>query len=370
MQKMGGNNGSNLAIRLLHIFPTFGVGGQQVRLVTLMREMGEQFSHRIISLNDDISAIALLEGHQRSSVSVLKVPKSGFISGEAIRRLQQRISNEQSDILCTYNWGAIEAIVANKLKNQIPHLHFEDGFGPDEGLNQQNWKRVLVRRLLLRRSRVVVPSKGLQALALNHWQLPQKVVRYIPNGIATERFSLPRNENQSDLVIGSVGTIRPEKNFGRLIRAFKASGLSEAGALKIFGDGPDLDDLVAQTTSMRGITFPGQINTPETAYAGFDIFAMSSDTEQMPLSLMEAMASGLPVIATDVGDIANMVSQENRRFVTPVDDEEALAASLIALGTNPALRKQLGQANREKANNEFRLDQMVKAHKALYQSVL
>ena len=98
--------------------------------------------------------------------------------------------------------------------------------------------------------------------------------------------------------------------------------------------------------------FTGHLDDPAALYRGLDVFALSSDTEQMPLSVIEAMASGLPVAATDVGDVAAMVAAENQAFVTPVEDA-ALAEAIVALARDAALRARVGAANRAKAAAEF-----------------
>ena len=100
-------------------------------------------------------------------------------------------------------------------------------------------------------------------------------------------------------------------------------------------------------------------------YAGFDIFALSSDTEQMPLSLIEAMASGLPVVSTDVGDVATMVAAENRRFVVAPDDS-AMASALALLTADLVVRREIGAANLAKARAEFGQAAMFDAYGALW----
>ena len=141
--------------------------------------------------------------------------------------------------------------------------------------------------------------------------------------------------------------------------------------LRIYGDGDRRDAILQEAAACRfeGLSLPGPTVAPEKALAGFDIFALSSDTEQMPISLMEAMAAGLPVAATDVGDIAEMVSAENRRFVTPAGDDAALAAAIRRLAGDAELRAKIGEANRAKAAAAFALDKMVAAHAALYEKV-
>jgi glycosyltransferase involved in cell wall biosynthesis len=123
--------------------------------------------------------------------------------------------------------------------------------------------------------------------------------------------------------------------------------------------------LAAELGVADRVTFAGhQADTPS-FYQGFDIFALSSDTEQMPLSVIEAMASGLPVVSTDVGDVRAMVAERNVPFITALDDA-ALATALQRLAADPALRRQIGAANRDKAERDFDEATMFAAHAALW----
>ncbi len=354
--------------KIVHVFPSFAVGGQQLRLAALIEGFGSVFRHVVLSLDGDVSASSRAPRH--TEFLSLVASKSSLVSLSTIVRLRRLIADHRPDILCTYNWGSMEAVMANAVGSRAPHIHFEDGFGPDETLSKQNRKRVLLRRFLLRRSTLVVPSSGLEQLARDVWRLPPEQVRYLPNGIDCARFSVERRYKRAPVVVGSVGALRPEKNFSRLLRAFDASG---ADKLTITGDGPERPALVAVAAGLGSsarIGFAGRSETPEKAYAAFDVFAMSSDTEQMPLSLMEAMAAGLPVAATDVGDIKAMVSAENRPFITALGDDAALARSIGTLAGDSDLRRRVGEANRAKAQAEFGHDRMIAAHRDLYLSLL
>jgi glycosyltransferase involved in cell wall biosynthesis len=104
---------------------------------------------------------------------------------------------------------------------------------------------------------------------------------------------------------------------------------------------------------------------PQALYAGFDVFALSSDTEQMPLSVLEAMAARLPVAATDVGDVRGMLAEANGRFVVPRDDA-ALAEALSGLLRDPARRRAIGADNRAKAERDYDQATMFAAWAALF----
>lgn len=356
------------AVKILHVFPTFAVGGQQLRLAALIEGLGAAFRHVILALNGDLSAADRVAGEAEFVPLVTK--KSPLVSPSAVAVLKDAIVRHDPDLLCTYNWGAMEAVVANAVGPRKPHIHFEDGFGPDETLAKQNWKRVLVRRVLLRRATLVAPSRGLARLALERWRLDPRRVRYLANGVELARFAVERDYDRAPATVGSVGALRPEKNFARLMRAFDAS---QAARLVIIGDGPDRGALVSVAAGLGSaarIDLAGRSDAPETAYRAFDIFAMSSDTEQMPLSLMEAMAAGLPVAATEVGDVKAMLSAENRPFVAKPGDEAALANAIRTLAGDSDLRRRLGEANQARARTEFSHERMIAEHRGLYRSLL
>jgi L-malate glycosyltransferase len=135
------------------------------------------------------------------------------------------------------------------------------------------------------------------------------------------------------------------------------------------GDGPArpfLERLAVEVSIADRTLFIGDVSAPESVLGLFDIFALTSDTEQMPYALIEAMAAGLPVVATDVGDVREMVAAENAAFIVPLSSECALIDAMSELARDATRRRLLGHLNREKARREFQASMMMKIYEALF----
>lgn len=357
------------AVKMLHIFPSFGYGGQQARFAALAGGLGRAFLHRVISLDGDFSAKTLLPPKAPAALRRFHQRKSPLASWTNIFRLRRLIRDSRADLLCTYNWGSIEAALANRLGPRLAHIHFEDGFGPDEANGKQAFRRVMARRLILGKSTVVAPSRALEKTAIEVWKLKPGRVRRMDNGVDFARFQKSPSGLRSGIVVGTVGALRPEKNHRRLIEAFAAADRDGKATLTIVGEGPEREALLAaikESPAAARISLPGPTGAPESVYCDFDIFALSSDTEQAPLTVMEAMASGLPVVATNVGDVAEIVSEENAPYITAVGDDDAFRQALMHLLQNPDARAKLGAANRKKAKEKFDLAPMIARYRALF----
>jgi glycosyltransferase involved in cell wall biosynthesis len=281
-------------------------------------------------------------------------------------RFRALLRQWRPDVLLTGNWGAIEFAMAN-LPPIVRHLHVVDGFGPEERETQIR-RRVLIRRLVLARAKVIVPSRNLERIATRIWKLNPDTVRYVPNGIDLARFAAPNRGTNATPVIGTVAALREEKNLARLIRAFAAVAKDRPARLVIVGDGAERPRLEALSSALGVaglVSFTGHRDDTPALYAGFDIFALTSDTEQMPLSVIEAMASGLPVVSTDVGDVRTMLAPENAGFVKPREDG-AIAGGLASLVGDPVARARIGAANRAKAERDFDQETMFAAWRQLW----
>ena len=356
---------------LLHVFPSFAVGGAQSRLVQLLRVFGERYRHTIVARNGCYDMAAQMPAGAPVEYRNAAVGRGPGRFGE-IRRF---VTAAKPDALITYNWGSVEWAMANRVFPLARHIHIEDGFGPEER-DRQLRRRVWFRRLALggAHTTVVLPSRTLLAIAMGQWRLRPASLRYLVNGIDCERFAVARKPRSPGgrVVVGTVASLRREKNLGRLIGAFAQARRERPGLdlqLLIVGDGPErhaLEETARAVDCAENVRFAGATQTPETWLAQMDIFAMSSDTEQMPLGVLEAMASGLPVISTDVGDIAEMVAPKNRRFITKLADEDGLCRSILALADDPGLREELGRINRQKAVVEFDYRQMAENYAALF----
>jgi glycosyltransferase involved in cell wall biosynthesis len=362
-------SGSGPAPLLLHVFPTFAVGGAQLRMAAFANRFGPAFRHAVIALDGVLTARARLAPALEVSFPSIILHKGDTLG--SIWRCRAALAALRPDVLVTHNWGAIEWAMGNALVGR-PHVHIEDGFGPEERARQLP-RRVLTRRLVLRRATVVLPSRTLWRIAAGTWRLPARGVRYIPNGIDLARFA-PGPESSPppwprDLpVIGTLAALRPEKNLGRLLHAFALLRAAHPARLVIVGDGVERAALTARAAALgiaEWVTFAGATDDPPRAYRNFDVFALSSDTEQMPLSVLEAMGCALPVAATDVGDVAAMLAPANRPYVV-APDAPALAAALAALLAAPAQARALGAANRARAERDFDQETMFAAYAALF----
>jgi L-malate glycosyltransferase len=302
----------------------------------------------------------------------LPVAKSGGLSLANLRSIAGLIRQQKPNLLLSYNWGAIEWALVNRLLRLAPQMHSEDGFGPEEAGGQQIPRRVWTCRIAIGgRCELIFCSRTLETIARTIWRIPASRCHFVPNGIELDRFAnavpLPTPFNHGETVIGTLGMLRAEKNIGRLLRAFVTLGDLPV-RLAIAGDGAAARDLRAEAQRLGlgdRVAFLGHTDYPERAQAAFDIFALSSDTEQMPYSVIEAMAAGLPVIATDVGDVRKMLAPSAAdRCIVALQDEAAFAAHLRWLVTDPEAAASIGEANQA----TYGIDRMLATYDRLFQA--
>lgn len=367
---------------LLHVFPSFVPAGSQVRTAQLIAAFGDEFRHSILALDGRTEARELL-GADTKVRFLPAAPKSGSVS--TALRLRRVLRQERPDLLLTYNFGSIDALLAAKFCGGWRAVHHEDGFGADEAQGFKR-RRIWMRRWLLGQTqRLVVISDTLRKIALEHWNEAPLHMCFIPNGIDIERFAA-RDGNpplrhelgiaDDAIVVGAVGHLRAEKNLGRLLEVVARAARQGPVAALILGDGPMREELErrASTPALKGrVHFVGHQQDPRPFYRMMDVFALTSDTEQMPLSLLEAMSSRLPAVATNVGDVVAMLPGEQAPFVALPGGEsclESLAASLGRLAADPLLRARLGDKNFERVRKHYSQRAMIDAYLGVYRQAL
>jgi len=360
----------------VHVFPSFGIGGVPLRMARIITDLGTEFRHHVIALDGVADAQTSIGQGICCSVDAHPLQNRNLLS--RLLAIRSTLRHLRANLLVTYNWGAIEWAMANRLFVRLPHIHHEAGFGKEEA-ERQFGRRIQLRRSALRGARqIVVPSRTLERIALDVWQLPRHRVVYLPNGIDDKRFAKARNSERSlegrrPVVIGSLAPLRPEKNISRLLRAFSIAHERAPVRLIIAGDGADRTRLEAQANELgiaQSVQFLGAVDRPETVLSQLDILALSSDTEQMPNSVLEAMAAALPVASPDVGDVRAMLAAENAPFVVARDDGTALGHALIALVDQPQLRLKIGLANLVRVQQEFSHETMVSRWRSVFADTL
>jgi len=369
-------------VRILHLHGSFQRGGKEARVTRLMNGWGERAVHEVVVAHagDDAARIAISPRVEAHFPDIGPALLQGKPAPGRYRRIARHM--QAFDLVLTYNWGSMDAVMAHRLLSPFmklpPLIHHEDGFNADEA-ERLKTKRNLFRRFGLGSAHaLVVPSRRLEHIALTAWAQPHRQVHVIANGIDLDRFrvapvpdAIPGFvRSPGKLVVGTLAGLRPVKNLRRLVRAVAPH--KDRLQLVIVGEGEEREAIVAEAAALgiEDLCMPGHLSDPAAFVGLFDIFALSSDSEQFPISLVEAMAAGLPVVSTEVGDVASMVALENRPLIVPVADEAAFAAALGRLAGSDVLRRSLGEANRQVASANYGVATMVERYSTLYDEAM
>lgn len=366
--------------RILHLHSTFSAGGKELRSVRLINAFGARAQHAIVSGVPEHMEAAQ---HIARGISVTYPRDFPSLRGKPTPGRLQKLARAMAgyDLILTYNWGAMDAVMAHTLFGEVhrlpPLIHHEDGFNDDEAArlkSSRNWYR---RIALGRASGLVVPSETLEGIALEAWQQPIGRVRRIANGIDTGKFAGKCRpdalrgliKRKGEYWLGTLAGLRAVKNLPRLVRAF--APLPDEWQLVIVGEGPEKTAIRDEAEGLgvgHRVHLPGFAPDPARFAGLFDLFALSSDSEQAPISLIEAMAAARAVAAMDVGDVKAMVTPENQPFIA--NDETALARAIAELAHDAELRRMLGRANQTRAREAFDERTMIAAYRRLYSSAM
>jgi glycosyltransferase involved in cell wall biosynthesis len=366
-------------MKVLHVVPSFGLGGMEKIICAVVNNTFDCYEHKVLALDNCTHASNWIKDKRIQFVDFEKPNERGRF----FRTLYSVLQNTKPDLLMTYNWGATDAIWLGRAAGIRCIIHNEHGFNVDEG-QTTHWKRDAVRFLVYRlASKVIVVSRELETLLLENYFLRANQIARIANGIDTSYY-LPNTVNRegmrrmlgfddNNVVVGFSGRLDPIKRLDLLFDIF-ASAVCENSHLRllIVGDGPEnkrLETLCHDRNLESHVVFTGEQENVLSYLRAMDIFLLTSLREQMPMTVLEAMAMGIPVVATKVGEIPNMIDDGLNGFIHAVDAPIGMfGKSLLALLSRPD-RVRMGKAARQKILDNFEEHAMVEQYKSVIQGL-
>jgi sugar transferase (PEP-CTERM/EpsH1 system associated) len=366
-------------LRVLHVLDHLDTGGTEYGVLKVVNGFPQtQFDSRICVMrgsNTELVNSAALRGRIFHAGGASEGSQMGIL------RLGRIFRAWRPHIVHSRNWGAIEAIPAARWTNVPVAIHSEHGYELDM------LKGLPLRRRLLRRGfyhmadAVFAVSRDLSSYHARQVGWNNGRISTIYNGVDTNRFA-PRTTDrrlireqfglpEGRFVIGMAGRLVAIKSYPTVLKA--AVKLLEMGydiSVLVVGAGPERKAL-EQGASQLGerAIFLGERHDLPVLYNAMDVFVQSSICEGMSNTLLEAMASGVPVVATRVGGNPELVQDETTGFLFSPGDVAALGTKLALLAKSPSLCQQLGESARQRAQTEFGLSQMLAAYERLYMSL-
>jgi glycosyltransferase involved in cell wall biosynthesis len=364
-------------MNVAHFISSLGIFGAE-NVVLSLAQYRRQHNQPVCLIGIDHphqTGQAFIEKARALGIQTHSLKSSGRFDTQLIHQLQQFLQDNQIDILHTHNYKStlIGALAARKLNiGLVATVH---------GYTQMNMKVSLYETLdkfILRHffHKVVVVREGLLK------EIPPSKRVVIRNGIDTQRFSLSKEAGNSirqkfgilkdDFVIGSVGRLSPEKNQKLLLDA--AAGMIKHNPklkLLLVGDGPERENLKAVCRKHQiedHVIWTGIAEDTAPLYQAMDVFVLSSLTEGIPLTILEAMASSRVVVATRVGGIPQIVHDQDNGLLVDSGDVMTLKAKLEWLIKNPSQRANLAQAGAFFVKQECSLDNMCQQYERVYTS--
>lgn len=366
-------------LRILHVMARLGTGGTEHGVLKVVDGLGhDRFEHRFCAVRGLDPGFGSHMGLAAQAYSVgTSKPGQQF----PLLRLVRIMRQFRPHIVHSRNFGALDAVAAARLAGVPVTIHSEHGYELDILTGLPFRRRILYRTLLPMADAVFTVSNDLRIFHSRQSQLPLDSFRVLYNGVDTDRFSSQPIERAnirkqlgvpaSRLVLGSVGRLVPLKDHGTLLKAAElilrrgrdihvvlVGGGSELPKLKAYVEGStELAGRVSFTGASEDI--PGLLNS-------MDIFVLPSISEGMSNTVLEAMASGLPVVVTRAGGNPELVDEGRNGLFFPPGDAVMLADLLDGLANAPDQRRALGDAGRHRVLDEFSLPAMVHRYRELY----
>jgi glycosyltransferase involved in cell wall biosynthesis len=362
---------------IVHVLSSFGVGGQErVALDLAAGQIRRGSPVLAVSLAAPPDGPLAAEFRDAGAEVLTVAKRGGGLDPSLTPRLAWHLRARHVDVVHTHNpLPLIYAAPAARLVGAVA-IHTKHGLNPGSRGN------LMLRRAAARLVSAFVAVSDVTAAQARRQRDcdPAKLV-VIPNGIRLERFRPDpdaRRAIRAELgipddawVVGTVGRIDEVKNQPMLVRAI-APMLGDRSRLVIVGDGPAraaLDAAVAAVAEPRYVHLLGRRMDVDRILPALDVFALSSLTEGLPLVVPEAMAAGLPVVATAVGGVPDVVADGDTGLLCSVD-EGALRERLATLAADEPMARAMGEAAREAALGQYSAERMIDDYQALYARAL
>jgi glycosyltransferase involved in cell wall biosynthesis len=343
------------------------------RLAIGLTEKGHEVSVACIEESGPIAEELVAAG-----VAVDVVPAPGLAANVRAPALVAWMARRGPHVAHTHSGAWLKGARAARAAGVPALVHTVHGL-----LDREPWySDFLKRRAAAATSAVIAVSDPLRSHLLQSTRLSASEVRTIPNGVDTLAFSpeLPDSrarllpDSEGRIVIGCVARFEPVKNHALLLHAFREAQRARPELLLVLvGDGtlrPDAEALARSLEIADAVRFAG--DQPDTAswYRCFDAFVLASRAEGTSMSILEAMASGCPIIATDVGGNRVLLGEDGAGQLVASEDAAALAGALAQVGASPGTDFRLGSAARSRAVRLYSQHAMVERYESLYREVI
>ncbi|MBN1377778.1 MAG: TIGR03088 family PEP-CTERM/XrtA system glycosyltransferase [Gammaproteobacteria bacterium] len=370
---------------VVHIIYRLDTGGMENGLINLINGMPEEFcDHTIVCLTEYSDFRNRIT---RQNVQVYALHKKPGHDFGIYFRLWSLLRKLGPEIVHTRNLAALEMNIIALLAGVKRRVHGEHGRDIYD-LDGSNWKYRLVRRFCrFFVSRYITVSKDLYQWLVHDLKIPEKKVTQIYNGVDNDRFkpvekhlcrkALPAGFNAPEcFIVGTVGRLQAVKNQQYLINAFalmidQNPEIKTTLRLILVGDGntrQQLEDLVNAEGIQPYVWFAGDQSDVPVLLSAMDLFILPSLAEGISNTILEAMASGLPVVATNVGGNPELVEDNVTGRLVAVNSVDELASVLLSYFKDESLRIRQGENARSSIKNRFSMKKMLSSYQQVYQS--
>ncbi len=359
---------------IAHVIYRLDIGGLENGLVNLINRMpDDRYRHAILCLKgySDFSS------RIRKNVELIDIGKKEGQDMGMHLRLWKAFRKLKPDIVHTRNLATLEAVVPATMAGVKTRIHGEHGRDVND-LDGSNRKYRLVRRAYSPFvTRYIALSRDLQSYLDEKVGIPERKISQIYNGVDSARFH-PANGSKDHFVIGTVGRMQPVKDQLTLARAFVrlleiAPQYREKVRLLMVGEGPlksEAQNLLKASGHAELAEFTGASDDVPEMMRKMDLFVLPSLAEGISNTILEAMASGLPVIATNVGGNPELVLHGQTGLIVPPSDAERMALSMLTYLSNQDLAICHSRAARRRMEEHFSMEAMVRNYMQVYDDCL